>query len=77
MDKVHRLFVLFFAVYITIIVFAALRVITAVFLRDTLEAAKNDDDAKLEWQGNVSSFPKRKSTVSCVPTCRTCRAHCA
>ncbi|CAE7913043.1 NOV [Symbiodinium necroappetens] len=45
MDKVNRLFVLFFAVYITIIVFAALRVITAVFLRDTLDAARNDDEA--------------------------------
>ena len=50
MDKVNRLFVLFFAVYITIIVFAALRVITAVFLRDTLDAARNDDDAQLQWK---------------------------
>ena len=45
MDKVHRYFVLFFVLYITTIVFAALRVITAVFLRDTLDAARNDDEA--------------------------------
>jgi len=45
MDKVNRFFVLFFTVYVTIIVFAALRVITAVFLRDTLDAARNDDEA--------------------------------
>jgi len=45
MEKVSRFYVWFFLVYITIIVFAALRVITAVFLRDTLEAARNDDES--------------------------------
>ncbi|CAE7389549.1 Scn11a [Symbiodinium pilosum] len=45
MDKVHRFFVLFFVLYVTTIVFAALRVITAVFLRDTLDAARNDDES--------------------------------
>lgn len=42
LENVSDLFVIPFVLYITIITFAALRVITAVFLKDTLEAAQSD-----------------------------------
>jgi len=42
LEKVSHWFVLFFFVYVTIIVFAIIRVISAIFLKDTLEAAHND-----------------------------------
>mmetsp|Transcript_30616 Transcript_30616/g.68802 ORF Transcript_30616/g.68802 Transcript_30616/m.68802 type:complete len:597 (-) Transcript_30616:125-1915(-) len=42
LENVSNMFVIPFGLYITIITFAALRVITAVFLKDTLEAAQND-----------------------------------
>ena len=44
LEKVNQAYVIFFLIYITIIVFAAIRVISAVFLKDTLEAARNDDE---------------------------------
>ncbi|CAJ1436307.1 unnamed protein product [Effrenium voratum] len=47
LEKVSHLFVIFFVLYITIIVFAAIRVITAVFLKDTLDAAHNDAEHQL------------------------------
>lgn len=40
--KVSQGLFLFFALYVTIIVFAVIRVIGAIFLRDTLDAAHND-----------------------------------
>ncbi|CAJ1370460.1 unnamed protein product [Effrenium voratum] len=45
MEKVSHGFVVFFLVYVTIIVFAVIRVIGAVFLKDTLDAAQNDAEA--------------------------------
>lgn len=42
MEKVSPYFVLFFVPYICIVVFAIIRVIGAVFLKDTLDAAQND-----------------------------------
>jgi len=42
MDKVSQAFSIFFLIYVTVIVFAIIRVITAVFLKDTLDAAHND-----------------------------------
>jgi len=42
LEKVSDLYVIFFVCYITVIVFAIIRVIGAVFLKDTLEAAQND-----------------------------------
>jgi len=41
-DGVSSYFALFFLLYITLIVFAVIRVITAIFLKDTLDAASND-----------------------------------
>ncbi|CAK9068827.1 Voltage-dependent T-type calcium channel subunit alpha-1I (CaVT.3) (Voltage-gated calcium channel subunit alpha Cav3.3), partial [Durusdinium trenchii] len=40
--ELNQAFSLFFIFYVTIVVFAVIRVITAVFLKDTLEAAQND-----------------------------------
>jgi len=42
LDRAGHGFVIFFVVYITIIVFAVIRVISAIFLKDTLDAANND-----------------------------------
>lgn len=39
---VDQAFCLFFIFYVTVVVFAVLRVITAIFLKDTLDAAQND-----------------------------------
>jgi len=47
LEKVNHAYVIFYLVYITIIVFAAIRVISAVFLKDTLEAARNDDETQV------------------------------
>lgn len=41
-DGVSSYFAVFFLLYITLIVFAVIRVITAIFLKDTLDAASND-----------------------------------
>jgi len=42
LEKVNHSFVIFYVIYITIIVFAVIRVISATFLKDTLDAAQND-----------------------------------
>mmetsp|Transcript_72953 Transcript_72953/g.170948 ORF Transcript_72953/g.170948 Transcript_72953/m.170948 type:complete len:641 (+) Transcript_72953:73-1995(+) len=42
LDKVSHIYILFFVPYITVVVFAVIRVISAVFLKDTLDAAQND-----------------------------------
>ncbi|CAK9063597.1 Voltage-dependent T-type calcium channel subunit alpha-1I [Durusdinium trenchii] len=47
LDKVSHYYVIFFVLYITVVVFAAIRVITAVFLKDTLDAAQNDAEHQL------------------------------
>lgn len=41
-DKVHAAMVIFFVVYITVVAFGLIRVITAVFLKATLDAAADD-----------------------------------
>lgn len=47
LEKVSHTFVIFFLFYITVVVFAAIRAITAVFLKDTLDAAHNDAEHQL------------------------------
>ena len=42
LNKVSHVYVIFFVLYITLVVFAIIRVISAVFLKDTLDAAQND-----------------------------------
>ncbi|CAK8995018.1 unnamed protein product [Durusdinium trenchii] len=48
LDDVSHAFNLFFVTYITIVVFAVIRVITAIFLSQTLEAAINDVDLMIQ-----------------------------
>mmetsp|Transcript_20047 Transcript_20047/g.47131 ORF Transcript_20047/g.47131 Transcript_20047/m.47131 type:complete len:589 (+) Transcript_20047:83-1849(+) len=42
LERVSQAFVIFYLLYITIIVFAVIRVISAIFLKDTLDEAHND-----------------------------------
>ena len=42
LERVSHAFVIFYLLYITIIVFAVIRVISAIFLKDTLDEAHND-----------------------------------
>jgi len=42
LERVSHAFVIFYFLYITIIVFAVIRVISAIFLKDTLDEANND-----------------------------------
>ena len=42
LDDVSKVYVLFFGAYIIVVVFALVRVITAIFLKDTLDAAQSD-----------------------------------
>ncbi|CAE7252365.1 TPC1B [Symbiodinium natans] len=46
-EKMGHGFVVFFVLYVTVIVFAITRVISAIFLRDTLEAASNDAEMQV------------------------------
>lgn len=46
-DLVDPRFAIFFFTYITVVSFAMIRVVTAVFLKDTLEAAQNDQELQL------------------------------
>ena len=56
LDKVSQGFVVFFVLYITVIAFALIRIITAVFLKDTLDAANND--AELQTIENMQREEK-------------------
>lgn len=47
-ENVSHSFVIFFVTYITMIAFALIRVITAVILKDTLEAAQNDAEHQVQ-----------------------------
>merc|ERR1712150_311692 len=42
-EEVSPVFVFFFLVYVAFVVFAVMRIITALFLRDTLKVASSDD----------------------------------
>lgn len=42
LNKVSHVYCIFFVLYVTVISFAVIRVISAVFLKDTLDAAQND-----------------------------------
>ncbi|CAE7334446.1 CATSPER1 [Symbiodinium necroappetens] len=42
LEKVSHAYVIFYFLYVTIIVFAVIRVISAIFLKDTLDEANND-----------------------------------
>ena len=51
---------LFFLLYITVIVFAVLRVITAIFVKETLEVASNDAELMVQER-----MRKKQSYVAC------------
>ena len=48
LETVDHVYSIFFAGYITIVVFAVIRVITAIFLSQTLEAASNDIEIMID-----------------------------
>ncbi|CAE7732949.1 ANKRD17 [Symbiodinium sp. CCMP2592] len=56
LDKVSQGFAIFFVFYITVIAFALIRIITAIFLKDTLDAANND--AELQIMENMTRREK-------------------
>ena len=61
LDKVSQGFIVFFVLYITVIAFALIRIITAVFLKDTLDAANND--AELQTLENMQ---RQEKSLFCV-----------
>lgn len=48
LEYVDHRFAIFYVIYVTFIVFAVIRIITAVFLRETLEAANNDAEMMVQ-----------------------------
>ncbi|CAK9060068.1 Voltage-dependent T-type calcium channel subunit alpha-1I (CaVT.3) (Voltage-gated calcium channel subunit alpha Cav3.3) [Durusdinium trenchii] len=42
LEKANHVFVIFLVLYVTVVVFAVIRVITAIFLKETFDAAQND-----------------------------------
>eukprot|EP00435_Cladocopium_sp_Y103_P029742 s1417_g7.t1 len=48
LESVDHKFAIFYVIYVTFIVFAVIRIITAVFLRETLEAANNDAEMMVQ-----------------------------
>lgn len=42
--EVHPAYVFFFGIYVSVVIFACTRIVTALFLRDTLKAAESDAD---------------------------------
>mmetsp|Transcript_22315 Transcript_22315/g.51697 ORF Transcript_22315/g.51697 Transcript_22315/m.51697 type:complete len:616 (-) Transcript_22315:60-1907(-) len=58
MEKADGIFALFFLLYITVVVFALIRVISAIFLKDTLDVVQNDSEQML-----VNQLKKRSEDV--------------
>merc|ERR1719456_1797124 len=44
LNDVSWTYAIFFIIYVSVVWFAVIRIITAIFLKETLEAAQNDDD---------------------------------
>lgn len=51
LDMVSPLFVCFFAVYVSVVVFAVTRVIGAIFLKDAMDATNSDPELKFHTKG--------------------------
>jgi len=49
-EQVHWSYAVFFAFYVSVVVFAVTRIITALFLKDTLQIAANDADMMVQEQ---------------------------
>eukprot|EP00913_Durusdinium_trenchii_P012077 g11344.t1 len=60
LEYVGHGFVIFYLLYITFVVFAVIRVISAIFLRETLEAANNDAEIRLQDRLHKKSTYVRK-----------------
>lgn len=64
LDKVSHGFVVFYVLYITIVVFALIRVITAVFLKDTLDSAHNDAELRItEGMRKKAEYVEKLETI--------------
>jgi len=64
LDKVSQMFVIFYLLYVTIIVFAVIRVISAIFLKDTLDEANNDaQQMVLERMRKKAEYVERLETT--------------
>eukprot|EP00440_Ansanella_granifera_P032352 gb/GFBE01035107.1/.p1 GENE.gb/GFBE01035107.1/~~gb/GFBE01035107.1/.p1 ORF type:complete len:671 (+),score=131.93 gb/GFBE01035107.1/:1-2013(+) len=64
LEKVSHYFTVFYILYISVVVFAVIRVITAIFLRDTLDAANND--AEMLVQEKLAKKAKFVKNLECV-----------
>lgn len=65
-DGVSSYFAVFFLLYITLIVFAVIRVITAIFLKDTLDAASNDaEHLVVEKLQKKAQYVKKLEKIFC------------
>jgi len=62
-DKVSGWYAIPFLTYITLVVFAVLRVVTALFIKETLESTANDADLAIEIQRHAGSKLSRKLEV--------------
>ena len=62
-DKVSGWYAVPFLAYITLVVFAVLRVVTALFIKETLESTANDADLAIEIQRHAGSKLSRKLEV--------------
>ncbi|CAJ1396048.1 unnamed protein product [Effrenium voratum] len=59
-EKVSPWYALLFLSYITLVVFAVIRIVTALFLKETLASAANDADIAIEGQGREAKSFQRK-----------------
>eukprot|EP00403_Amphidinium_massartii_P027485 CAMPEP_0178403276 /NCGR_PEP_ID=MMETSP0689_2-20121128/17283_1 /TAXON_ID=160604 /ORGANISM="Amphidinium massartii, Strain CS-259" /LENGTH=767 /DNA_ID=CAMNT_0020024221 /DNA_START=31 /DNA_END=2334 /DNA_ORIENTATION=- len=57
----HPAFAVFFALYVSVVVFAVIRIITALFLKDTLTVANTDADAV--WQAKKKAKDEYKKRL--------------
>lgn len=64
LNHVSDWYAVFFIIYITLVVFAVMRVITAIFLKDTFDAANNDADMMVsERKHKIKSYVKKLEEI--------------
>lgn len=64
LENVNHGYCMFFALYVTVIVFAVLRVITAIFVKETLEVASNDAELMVqERMRKKASYVKKLESI--------------
>eukprot|EP00930_Biecheleria_cincta_P004599 TRINITY_DN105513_c0_g1_i1.p1 TRINITY_DN105513_c0_g1~~TRINITY_DN105513_c0_g1_i1.p1 ORF type:complete len:358 (+),score=55.03 TRINITY_DN105513_c0_g1_i1:1-1074(+) len=63
-DHVSDWYTIFFIIYVTLVVFAVIRVITAIFLKDTFDAANSDADMMVqERKQKMESYVKKLEDI--------------